>query len=190
MRVQTGIKWSESNFHPKKYKWRLRQGRIKSQYKGLLLRSVLWTVVLKREKNSLWRLDWYLAWHSQLGLGVLLLDMKNFTEHQRQKRLLCKYNRLGQKNYFIIISQNKNTNVVQAIKITKHLSNLTNISDCNFFTSYWYSLALFLPPYREDLRYLIIEFSSLPDSTGCRAKLLSWTLLKIPNTTKNSLSPS
>lgn len=32
---------------------------------------------------------WELAWHSQLGLGFLLLNINTFTEHQHQTSLLC-----------------------------------------------------------------------------------------------------
>lgn len=72
--------------------------------------------------------------------------------------------------------------------MTKLLFNVTNMSDCYFFTSYRCGLTLFLLPYR-DWRYPVTELSLLPDSTQSRAKPCCLELSPKYLTAENSVSP-
>lgn len=59
-------------------------GSLVSALLGAHLHSCHYLTVLEKKKNSLYNPR--LAWHSQLVLGVLLLNTNNFTECQHQKK--------------------------------------------------------------------------------------------------------
>lgn len=85
----------------------------------------------EKEKNSPWQERWVcqvwsvrpcywheLVYHSQPGLGALLLSIKNFIEHRHQKRPLCDYSgsRRRHSNSIIMSEHKRNMNIVQDTK--------------------------------------------------------------------------
>ena len=87
---------------------------------------------------------WELAWHSQWGLGVLLLNTSNFTEQQHQTRprgdcddqSVIKFEHRQKQEH---CPNHKNGQISPV---------LDSMIDCCFFTNYSYSIAWFFPSSR------------------------------------------
>lgn len=91
-----------------------------------------------------------LIWHNQPGLGVLLLNINDFTEHQYQKSPLCDHDDGSRKKTdysYSFLNIEKIMTIVQTTKMTKNLLILTNRSDCCFIITALIGFTpLFLPP--------------------------------------------
>lgn len=70
-----------------------------------------------------------LIWHYQCGLGVLLLNINNFTEQEYHKSPLCG-SRQKSDHLYSSLNIDKIMNIIQTIEMTENLLILANVSDC------------------------------------------------------------
>lgn len=94
-----------------------------------------------------------LAWHSQGGPGVLLLN--KIQGHQHQEKPLCDHNPPRCEQTKTMSKPRK--------EMTKHPCTIPNVCHCDFCTNSSFSFASFLQPSGCDLlRYLLVELSPSP----------------------------